>query len=262
MILDTMRLEREGGLARLVFTQGARGNPIGGPFCSDFLEIANELSEDSSVRAVLLVAEGKNFSFGGDVISFTQQLDVLPRMIKRWTADLHVGIARLSRIDAPIVAAVQGVCAGGMNGLVAGADVVVASTSARFLAAYTQIGFCVDAGTSVMLSRRMGIARAKRFFLMNEILDAEAAKAAGLVDETAAEADLSARGEAVARHFADGPTRAFGEIRRLFLSVSEQPLEAQLELEALALARCAGTSDAREGLTAFAAKREPTYNGD
>lgn len=262
MKLETMRLERDGSVARLIFTQGERGNPIDGTFCADLLEVANELSEDTAVRAVLMLAEGKNFSFGGDVVTFSGLLDVLPKMIKRWTASLHMAIARLARIDAPIVAAVQGVCAGGMNGLVAAADYVIARPEARFVAAYAQIGFCADAGTSVMLARRMGTARAKRFLLMGETLDAASVKTIGLVDEIAAGEELLARAEALARQLADGPTKAFGELRRLFLSVHEQSLEAQLESEALALARCSGTADAREGLTAFIDKRPPSFKGE
>ncbi len=258
----TMRIERDGALARLVFSQAERGNPINAEFCGAFLDAANTISEDPSIRAVLIVAEGKNFSFGGDIATFTGELDRLPMMIKRWTAALHVGIARFARMDAPVVVAVQGMSAGGMNGLVAGADYVVGSATSRYLAAYAGIAFCADAGTSIMLSRRMGIARAKRFLLMNELLDADAAFSAGLVDEVAAPEDYLARAEAVARQLAEGPTRAFGEIRRLFLSVEDQPLETQLELEALALARCAGTADAHEGITAFAEKRKPVFKGE
>ncbi|WP_374413786.1 enoyl-CoA hydratase/isomerase family protein [Novosphingobium colocasiae] len=261
MTYDTMRIERDGGLARLVLTQGSRGNPINGDFCRDFLLVANELSEDPSVRAVLVVAEGKNFSFGGDIASFTGELDRLPLMIKRWTADIHVGIARLSRMNAPVIAAVQGVCAGGMNGVVAGCDYVVAAEGARFVAAYAGIGFCADASTSVTLSHRIGIARAKRFLLLNETLDAPSALSLGMIDDLAPADEYLARAEAVARKLADGPTRAFGEIRRLFLSVEDQPLETQLEFEAQALARCAGTADAREAITAFAEKRKPTFTG-
>lgn len=262
MTYETIRIEREGGLARLVLTQGPRGNPINGAFCRDFLLVANELSEDRSVRAVLVVAEGSNFSFGGDISTFVGDLDGLPLLIKRWTADLHVGIARLARIDAPVVVAVQGVCAGGMIGVVAGADYLLADDASRFVAAYAAIGFCADAGTSHTLSRRMGVARARRFLLLNETLDAAGALAAGLVDEVVPAAELAARGEAVARKLADGPTRAFGEIRRLFLTVEHLPLEAQLELEALALARCSATEDARGALTAFAEKRKPVFRGE
>ncbi|MFM5885366.1 MAG: enoyl-CoA hydratase/isomerase family protein [Novosphingobium sp.] len=261
MTYTSMRIDRDGGLARLTFIQPERGNPIDGTFCAEFCDVANELSSDPSVRAVLISAEGKAFSYGGDVSMFLQTLDTLPLMIKRWTADLHVGIARMQRMDAPIVAAVHSICAGGMAALVAGADIVVAEPGTRFVAAYAGIGYCNDAGSSIMYTRRMGIARARRFLLLNETLDAEAALAVGLADEVVAADQLAARAEAIARQLADGPTKAFGEMRRLLASVEDQPLEAQLELEALALARVAGTADAREGLTAFGEKRKARFTG-
>ncbi|MEY2944111.1 MAG: hypothetical protein RLY97_2125, partial [Pseudomonadota bacterium] len=107
----------------------------------------------------------------------------------------------------------------------------------------------------------MGIARARRFLMMNETLDADAAVAVGLADEIAPADELAARAEAIARQLAAGPTKAFGEMRRLFSTVEDQPLAAQLELEAQALSRISGTADAREGLTAFVEKRKPQFQG-
>lgn len=261
MIFKSMRIACEDGLARMVFTQPERGNPIDGDFCREFCAAAIVLSEDPGVRAVLITAEGPSFSYGGDVRLFVEQLDRLPRMIKHWTTDLHSGIARLQRMDAPIVAAVHGVCAGGMAAMVAGADIVIAETDARFMAAYAGIGYSNDAGASIMLTRRLGPARARRFLLLNETLDARAAHDSGLADEVVPSDDLFTRAEEVALRLANGPTRAFGEIRRLMLSVGDHPLETQLELEAQALARIASSSDAREGLTAFAEKRQPKFKG-
>ena len=254
-----LRLDVDAGLARLTFCDAARGNPIDAALCAEICEAATLLSEDSSVRCVLVAAEGNAFSYGGDISSFTGDLDSLPKNIKRWTTLLHSGIARLQRGDAPIVAAVQGVCAGGMAAFVAGADIVVAAPDARFVAAFAGIGFSNDSGSSIMYTRRMGIARARRFLLLNETLDAPAAVAAGLADEVAE--DHLARAEAIARQLAAGPTKAFGEMRRLFTSVEDQPLETQLELEAQALARCAATEDARGALLAFAEKRRPVFAG-
>lgn len=261
MTYTSMRIDREGGLARLTFTQAARGNPIDGTFCAEFCDVANELSSDASVRAVLITAEGKNFSFGGDIGMFLQNLDSLPAQIRRWTADLHMGIARMQRMDAPIVAAVQGICAGGMAGTIAGADILIAETGSRFVAAYAGIGYCCDAGSSIMLSRRMGLSRARKYLLLNETLDAPTALAAGLADEVVEADALVARAEAVAQQLAAGPTVAYGEIRRLLVSAASEPLDAQLEREAQALARVAGTADAREGLTAFGEKRSARFVG-
>lgn len=259
MEFKQLRLETESGLARLTFCDPARGNPIDGPLCAEVSEAAIRISEDPAIRCVLLSAEGKAFSYGGDIQACVSDLDALPLNIKRWTTTLHSGVARLQRMDAPIVAAVQGACAGGMAGFVAGADYIVAAPDAKFVAAYAGIGYSNDAGSSIMYARRMGVARTRRFLILNETLDAEAALAAGLVDEVAE--NYRERAEAVASRLAEGPTRAFGEMRRLLASVCDQPLETQLELEAQGLARIASTHDAREGLTAFAERRKPIFRG-
>lgn len=261
MAFEQLRLTVDAGLARLTFTDSARGNPIVAVLCAEMAEAAIQLSEDPDVRCVLIAAEGKAFSYGGDIGSFVGDLDELPRNIKRWTVGIHSGIARLQRMDAPIVSAVQGVCAGGMAAFVAGSDIVIAADDAKFVAAFAGIGFSNDSGSSIMYARRMGVARTRRFLLLNETLDASAALAAGLVDEVTSLDDFAARAEAIAQQLASGPTRAFGEMRRLLLSVQDQPLETQLELEAQALARSAATADAREGLTAFAAHRKPVFLG-
>lgn len=261
MTFSGLRLELSDGLARLTFADAARGNPIDGPLCDDLCEVAIQLSENPAVRCILIAAEGKAFSFGGDINAFAADFDGLPLNIKRWTASLHSAISRFQRMNAPIVAAVHGICAGGMSGFVAGSDIIIAAQDARFVAAYAGIGFNCDAGSSIMYARRMGLGRARKFLLLNETLTASEALAAGLADEVAPADQLIARAEAVARQLAAGPTRAFGEMRRLLISVEDQPLEAQLELEAQALARSAATADAREGLTAFIEKRKPDFKG-
>jgi 2-(1,2-epoxy-1,2-dihydrophenyl)acetyl-CoA isomerase len=261
MSFKSLRLEVENGIARLTFTDAARGNPIDATSCAELSEAAVQISDNPDVRCLLIAAEGKVFSFGGDINSFVNDLDSLPANIKRWTSGIHSAISRLQRMDAPIVCAVHSVCAGGMAAFVAGSDILIAGDNAKFVAAFAGIGFSNDTGSSIMYTRRMGIARTRKFLLMNETLDAHAALALGLVDEVVPVADLASRAEAVARQLADGPTKAFGEMRRLLTSVEDQPLETQLELEAQALARSAGTEDAREGLTAFSQKRAPVFKG-
>jgi 2-(1,2-epoxy-1,2-dihydrophenyl)acetyl-CoA isomerase len=261
MAFQSVRLDVQDGVARLVLTAAERGNPIDDILSAELDEVSIELSERADVRCVLLTAEGKAFSRGGDIAGFLAANDELPRTIKRWTSGIHMGIARLQRMDAPIVAAVHGACAGGMTGFVAGCDFVVASSTARFVAAYTAIGYSCDCGSSVALSRRLGLQGARRFLLLNETYDAPTALRTGLVDEVVELEQLLPRAEEIAAQLAAGPTRAIGEVRRLLLSASDQPLETQLELEAQALARVAATLDAREGLTAFAEKRRPGFAG-
>jgi 2-(1,2-epoxy-1,2-dihydrophenyl)acetyl-CoA isomerase len=261
MELKGLRVQVESGLARLTFTEASRGNPIDGELCASLCEAAIAVSEDSSVRCLLIDAEGKAFSYGGDVSVFVGCLDQLSANVRRWTTTLHSAISRFQRMNAPVVAAVQGICAGGMSGFIAGSDLVIAAEDARFVAAYAGIGFSCDAGSSIMYMRRMGLGRARKFLLMNETLTAATALAAGLVDEVVTRDQLAARALKMAEGLAAGPTRAFGEMRRLFVSASDQPLETQLELEAQALARSVATDDARNALLAFSQKQTPSFQG-
>ena len=261
MSYASINLEVSQGLARVALNQPELGNPFNEAFCDDWLALANALSSRDDIRAVLLTANGKFFSVGGDIGMFSRNLDDLPRLIKKWTSTLHVGIARMSRIDAPIVAAVHGSAMGGAVALLAGCDLVYTARSAVFGSAYAGIGYSCDAGASFALASRMGIARARRFVLLAEMLKADEALAAGLVDYVCDDANVISEADAMARRLAGGPTRAYGEIRRLFKTSLSQGFEAQLEDEAQALSRVAGSDDAREGITAFVQKRKAAYRG-
>lgn len=261
MTLPAITLTIEDSIANLTFTRGDIGNPVNGEFCDALYDAAITLSERTDVRVVVLRAEGRAFSYGGDIASFLPQLDALPRIMKQWTGNFHTGIIRLLRIDAPIIASVHDVCAGGMVALVAGADFVIGCEHTKFVAAYAGIGLACDGGASVSLVDRLGRAGARRFLLLNQTLDAKAAEAAGLLDEHVAADALEDRTVALAQQLASGPTVAFGEIRRLLRTSGTVPIEAQLEAEAQAMARAAATADAREGISAFAAKRRPVFIG-
>jgi 2-(1,2-epoxy-1,2-dihydrophenyl)acetyl-CoA isomerase len=249
------------GLAHIVLNQPDRGNPIDGEFCREFNLAIAELSERADVRAVLISARGRLFSVGGDLMSLVKQGEALPRTIKAWTADLHTAIARMVRMRAPVVAAVHGNVAGGSVSLMAAADLVVMAESARISAAFSRIGFSPDSGSTTTVTRRIGMARARRFFLLAETLDAKSALTLGLVDDVVADDAVQGEAERIARELAGGPTEAYGAIKRLFSQTLERSLETQLEEEAQTLAAISRTADALEGVKAFVEKRKPAFVG-
>lgn len=249
------------GLAHIVLNQPERGNPIDGDFCREFgLGIA-ELSERDDVRAVLLSARGRLFSVGGDLMSLVKQGEALPTTIKAWTADLHAAIARMVRMRAPVVAAVHGNLAGGSVSLMAAADLVVMAESARISAAFSRIGFSPDSGSTTTITRRIGVARARRFFLLGETLDAATALSLGLVDFVVPDSAVPSEAARLAKDLAAGPTEAFGAIKRLFSQANDRSFESQIEEEAQTLAAISRTADAREGVKAFVEKRKPVFTG-
>jgi 2-(1,2-epoxy-1,2-dihydrophenyl)acetyl-CoA isomerase len=251
----------DGGLAHIVLNQPARGNPIDGDFCREFNLCMAELSERNDVRSVLMSARGRLFSVGGDLAALASRGDALPVTIKSWTADLHAAIVRMVRMRAPVVVAVQGNVAGGSVSLMAAGDLVVIGKSARISSAFARIGFTPDSGSTTTVTRRIGVARARRFFLLAETIDADAALAAGLVDFVVNDDAVVAEAKKIARELASGPTEAYGGIKRLFLQTLNNSIESQLEDEAQTLAAISRTVDAREGVKAFREKRKPKFAG-
>lgn len=262
MSYTSVELTISNGIANLVLNQPDLGNPINGTFCEEWAQVVNELSARKEVRAILLRSNGKFFSVGGDINMFSQTLDQLPACIREWTVGFHMGMARLARLDAPIVAAVHATAMGGAVSMIATCDLVYCAKSATLGSAYSLIGYSCDGGASVALSARMGLARARRFVLMGEMMSSAEAEKCGLVDFVVDDNVVLAEAEKTAARLAKGPTRAYGEIRRLFTKAYSQSLESQLEDEAQALSRSAGTADAREGITAFVEKRKANFTGN
>jgi 2-(1,2-epoxy-1,2-dihydrophenyl)acetyl-CoA isomerase len=253
----------DNGIARMVLNRPEQGNSIGLDFIDAFDAATLECSERSNVRAVLITANGPRFCVGGDIDDMVSTFKDgnLPSYIRKCNAKLQGSLARLQHMAAPSIVAVQGSAAGGGVSLLASCDIVVSSGTARFVVAYPSIGLCCDMGGSTMLTRRLGMARARRFYLLHEQLDAITAEKIGLVDILVAPDALTAAAEAIAQRWASGPTSAYGEIRRLMLTAQDTPYETQMELETQALAKLARSDDAKEALQAFLDKRAPKFVG-
>lgn len=260
-IYSAYSVESADGIGRITLDQPARGNPFDLAFCTQLSEIATEFDEDPSIRCVLIDAQGGLFSVGGDLKSLAGGRDELPRFIKNATAGLHMGLSRLSRMRAPVVVAVHGLAVGGAVSLCAAADFVVAARSASFYAGYTGIGLVPDAGGSTFLPRRVGTRRATSFLMRNQRWSAEEALGYGLVSDVVDDAALTDSAWDLARELAAGPTVAFGEIKNLLHSTFEQPIEAQMELEARAMARVTRSEDAWGAINAVLAKQKPEFHG-
>jgi 2-(1,2-epoxy-1,2-dihydrophenyl)acetyl-CoA isomerase len=255
-----LTLEVADGVATITLDQAERGNPFDLRLCNELSLAATECDEDPAVRAVLIRAEGRFFSVGGDLRTLGADRDGLPRFVKNATTTFHSAVSRFARMDAPVVTAVHALAAGGGVSLLAGADIVVASPQARFYAAYQGIGLAVDGGGTHHLPRRVGLGRARCFYLRNQTWDAEQAHAYGLVDELVAD-DPADAARAIAGELAAGPTRAFGAVKRLLADTFDRPLEHQLEAEARAMAETGRTADAWGAIGAVAAREQPSFAG-
>lgn len=261
MEYSSLRLEFHDGLASLTLTQAERGNPFDAVFCAELPAALDACASRSDLRAVLISAEGKYFSVGGDLKTLSSDRVALPSFVARAVEGMNASILTLSRLEVPTIACVHGMTAGGAVGLAAACDFVVAGASARFHAAFAGIGIVCDSGLSYHLPRRVGLRRASEFILLNETWDAQLASEFGLVNNLAPDANVFAEALNLATRMAAGPTRAFSEIKRLLSSSLSASLEQQLANEALAMNGVASTEDAWNAIVAKATKKTPHFQG-
>jgi 2-(1,2-epoxy-1,2-dihydrophenyl)acetyl-CoA isomerase len=262
MNFERVRIKVEDGVGELTLARPEGANAIDLKCSEELAEAALLFDQDPNVRAVLVRADGPMFSAGGDIRSFREAAGDVPAVLKRITLGLHVAISRFARMNAPVVCAVGGTCAGGGMSFACALDIVIASDKAKFTMAYTKIGLMPDGGSTYFLPRRVGLARARDLMLRNRVLTAAEALDWGVVDQVVPEGQLDEEARKVARELAAGPTLAYGMTKRLLLGTFDHGLETQMELETHGISAMGRTADAKEGLAAFFEKRAPKFRGE
>jgi len=261
MEYTTIDLKIKDSIATITFNRPEANNSINLELARDLMYATMQCSEDTTVRAVILTGAGKIFCPGGDVKSFAAQGKNLPYYLRDVTTYLHAGVSRLARLDAPVIAAVNGVAAGAGMGFVCASDIALAADSARFTMAYTKIGLAPDGGSTYYLTRLVGFRKALELTLTNSQLSAKEAMEMGIVNKVVPDSNLKAQVETLANQIASGATRAYGASKRLMHSAWTETLETQMELESQALCSMAHTADAQEAIAAFIEKRIPELKG-
>ncbi len=261
MDLDTLLYEVRDGVAHITLNREKAANALNLQMCRDLEAAALAAQEDALVRAVVIGAKGKMFCAGGDLPAMSEAGDDAPALLKRMTIHLHAGLSILSRMDAPVIAAVAGAAAGAGFSLVCATDLAVAGESAKFTMAYTAAGLSPDGSSTYTLPRLIGRRRAAELMLLNRRLTAAEALEWGIVNQVVPDAEVDATAGKLAAQLAQGPTLSFGKVKQLLLASSSESLETQMELESRSIADSARTADGREGIAAFLAKRPPKFGG-
>lgn len=251
-------IERQGAITTLCFNRPAALNAIDVPMAQAFLAAVQAIAQDPGVRVVVLRGAGKGFMAGGDLATLRANpvqgaMDLL--------TPLHAGLALLAQIDAPVIAQVHGVAAGAGLSMLLQADYVLMAEGTRLNLAYINLGTSCDVGASWSLPRLAGMRQALEIALLGDAFTAEDALRLGLVNRILPTADLDAATAAMAGRLAAGPTVAYGAMKRLMRQSMERSLPEQLDAEQQAFARCAATSDFREGIAAFHERRPAQFNG-
>jgi 2-(1,2-epoxy-1,2-dihydrophenyl)acetyl-CoA isomerase len=161
----------------------------------------------------------------------------------------------------PVIAAVNGVVAGGGMGLMLACDLAYAVETATLTMAYTRIGANPDGSSTFWLPRLVGVRRALELIYTNRILSAQEALSWGILNGVVPPERFPDEVYAVARQLAQGPTLAYARAKKLCYSSVNETLETQMEHEARDIADSGKTEDFREGIQAFMQKRAPIFQG-
>jgi 2-(1,2-epoxy-1,2-dihydrophenyl)acetyl-CoA isomerase len=257
---NKVKVEVEDGVAILTLNHPEVMNAISLDMLEGLIE-AFDFIEDraNGVRCVVMTGAGKGFCAGAN-------LQGRNTGDKRGAGSVleshyHPLLRRIRRLHCPILTAINGAAAGAGMSLSLMGDIKLAARSAYFLQAFRRIGLVPDAGSTYILPRLIGTARAMELSLLGEKLPAEKALDWGLINRVHDDADLMTEAKKMAKELASGPTVSLALIRGLYWDSPENTFEEQLDLEFRTQRIAGSTADFKEGVTAFLEKRPAKFKG-
>ena len=217
-----------------------------------------EQASDPEIRAVVITGAGRGFCAGQDLKDFSDATGSVADILR---ATYHPNVLAIRALEKPVIAAVNGACAGAGVSLACACDLRIAAESAAFIPGFVGIGLVPDSGGSFFIARILGQARAFEWMTTNRKLSSVDAHAWGLVSEVVPDDALGPRAAELAAAYAAAPTAAIAMTKRLFDAAPGGTLDDQLELEAQLQTAATESEDFREGVAAFREKRPPRFTG-
>ncbi|HRK25356.1 MAG TPA: enoyl-CoA hydratase family protein [Beijerinckiaceae bacterium] len=254
----------DGRIGHIRFNRPERKNPLTFESYAELRDLFRDLVYASDIRAVVLSGEGGNFCSGGDVFEIIEPLTRMatPDLLAftRMTGDV---VKAMRRCPQPVIAAVEGVCAGAGAILAMAADIRLATPEARTAFLFSRVGLAgADMGACGILPRLIGQGRAAELLFTGRSMSAAEGEAWGFYNALHPAGVLAEKAEALARDLADGPWFAHGITKTMLNQEWAMGLEEMIESEAQAQALCMTTGDFRRAFEAFAARRKPAFEGN
>jgi 2-(1,2-epoxy-1,2-dihydrophenyl)acetyl-CoA isomerase len=261
MSYETIRVTREGPLLTITLNRPERLNAMP-PAMAD--ELGQAFYDLGDARAVLITGEGKGFCSGADLSARGEASALGGKGGSHEALINHYNpaISQLIRANVPVICAVNGPAAGVGCSLALAADFTIAAKSAYFLQAFVNIGLVPDGGSTWLLTRAIGRARATRMMMLGEKISGTQAEEWGLVYKCVEDADLMTEARALAEKLANGPTVAYATMKRNIATALDQNLQMVLLAEAEGQRIAGATKDAMEGGMAFLQKRKAEFKGE
>lgn len=256
--------EVEHGVATLTLNRPERKNPLTFDSYAELRELFRAFARADDIQAVVLAGSGENFCSGGDVheiIGPLTRLD-MPGLLAftRLTGDV---VKAMRACPQPIVAAIDGVCAGAGAMLALGSDIRYGTARSKTAFLFTRVGLAgCDMGACALLPRVIGQGRAAELLYTGRSMGGEEAERWGFLNRLCAPEDLLAEAQAFATALAAGPTFAHGMTKKMLQQEWNMGVDEAIEAEAQAQAICMATNDFHRAYHAFVAREKPRFEGD
>lgn len=249
---------RDGAVGLLTLSEPATLNAMTPDLLGGLAAAIGEMTDDASVRALVLTGEGRGFCSGQNLkASEILGSDIVAGVMRHYWPALRA----MRECRVPVVVAVNGVAAGGGFSLAISGDMIVAARSASFIQVFSRIGLVPDLGSTWLLPRLIGRQRALELMLLNEPLSAERALEWGLVRQVVDDVSLLDEAMKLAHRLAAGPTRTLVATRALLEESEHASYAAQFRREIEVQAEIRRSEDALEGRNAFVEKRAARFSG-
>ena len=254
----------DGKAATVTLNRPERKNPLTFDSYAELRDIFRALAYDQAIKTVVVTGAGGNFCSGGDVFEIIEPLTKMPMpellAFTRMTGDL---VRAMRACPQPILAAVEGVCAGAGAILAMASDLRYGTAESRTAFLFTRVGLAgCDMGACSILPRLIGQGRASELLFTGRAMTGEEGAAWGFFNALFPPGSVLAEAQAAARRLADGPTFAHGITKTMLHREWSMDIDTALEQEAQAQAICMATQDFRRAFDAFAAKQKPVFRGD
>jgi 2-(1,2-epoxy-1,2-dihydrophenyl)acetyl-CoA isomerase len=257
---ETLIYEAVEGVGTITFNRPEVMNATNDKFYQELSGLLSDVADDPTIGALVITGAGRGFCAGADVKAMDPNMKLLARRKRhRWI--LNDILRPLVNLEKPVIAAVNGVAVGAGFNIALAADMIVASDKAMFSQIFTKLGLVPDLGGLYLLTRVIGLNKAKELCFTAKKIDAEEAFRLGIVNHVVPAEQLLQKSHELAREIASGPPTALAQIKTLLNKSSTSSLDQMLEYESYAQTLSYTTPEHREGVAAFREKRTADFRG-